>query len=126
MALMMTRWSVAAALLVAASATASAQETYPLVGVWNCQNAALRSQIVFQPNGQYSAQAVTPQGYNITHWGQWRMVAPTWARLMIVDWSPRVFMGNPVLLPSEDNFRFQPAGPGQLVASDGTQCVRAQ
>ncbi len=113
-------------LLAAASGSSGAQEAFPLVGLWNCQSAALRSQIVFQPNGQYSAQAVSPMGYNITHWGRWRMVGPNWARLSIEDWSPRVFMGNRVLMPSEDNFMFQPIGPNHVAAADGTQCVRGQ
>jgi hypothetical protein len=115
-----------AVLLAVLSTGAHGQEVYPLAGVWNCEGPMYRSQIIFQPNGQYSAQAVAPQGYNITHWGQWRMVGPTWARLVLQGWSPREYLGNPIRMPSEDNFTFQPTGPGQLATPDGSRCIRAQ
>jgi hypothetical protein len=105
-------------IVLASGATANTQGAYPLVGVWNCQG-VYQSQYVFQPNGQYSAQSVFGPANGITHWGTWRMVGPTAARLYLQGWEPRT-----VTMPSEDNFVFQPVGPGQIIGADGSQCYR--
>ncbi len=94
----------------AAASSASAQGAYPLVGVWNCQG-AYQSQYIFQANGQYSAQSIFGPANGITHWGTWRMVGPTAARLYLKGWEPRS-----VAMPAEDNFVFQPVGSGRSSA----------
>jgi hypothetical protein len=119
------RIAIATILLATMAGHGQAQETFPLAGVWNCQGATLRSQIVFQQTGQYSAQAVSAQGYNITHWGTWRMVGPRLARLYLQGWSPREYMGNPIRMPTEDNFAFQPVNDNRIMTADGSFCVRA-
>ena len=68
----------------------------------------------------FSAQAIFGPGNGNTHWGTWRMVGPTQARLYIQGWEPRS-----VTMPAEDNFVFQPVGPGQIIGADGSQCFRA-
>jgi hypothetical protein len=106
-------------LALAAPSAVSAQGAYPLAGVWNCSG-AYQSQYIFKANGEYQAQAIFGPANGITHWGLWRMVGPTWARLYVKGWEP-----HSMTMPAEDNFAFQPVGSGQIVTPDGFQCFRA-
>lgn len=114
------RWAYIALLLaLAAPASASAQGAYPLAGVWNCAG-AYQAQYIFKPNGEYHAQAIFGPANGITHWGLWRMVGPTFARLYIKGREPRS-----TAMPAEDSFVFQPVNSGQIIGADGSQCFRA-